>query len=106
MQRIFVGRLVVVLCSVLAALGANSSLNGAANVAEHHNHDTRDGRYIDPAFTPAAAAGLKRDTNFSGVIRGNVYAQPLYIDGGPSVRRVIIAVTARNKVLALDAAKR
>src|SRR5260370_7039921 len=104
MQRIFVGRLVVVLCSFLAAPGANSSLNGAVNVAEHHNHDTRDGLYIDPAFTPAAAAGLKRDTNFSGVISGNVYAQPLYLEGGPSGRAMIIAVTESNNVYALDAA--
>src|SRR5690348_9101179 len=100
----FVKRLVVGLYSVLAAVGGNFSSRGTVNVAEHHNHDTRDGLYIDPAFTPAAAASLKRDTNFSGVISGNVYAQPLYVEGGPGGRAMIIAVTESNNVYALDAA--
>ena len=73
------------------------------NVTQHHNHLSRDGLYIDPAFTPANAAGLARDTNFSGNIIGNVYAQPLYIEGGPRGRAVIIAVTESNFVFALDA---
>ncbi len=77
---------------------------GAVNVTEHHNHDTRDGLYIDPAFTVAAAAALKRDTNFNGTISGNVYAQPLYIEGGPGGRAMVIAVTESNNVYALDAA--
>jgi hypothetical protein len=34
---------------------------------------------------------------------GNVYAQPLYIEGGPQGRAVIIAVTESNNVYALDA---
>src|SRR5271154_6537718 len=53
------------------------------NVTQHHNHLSRDGFYIDPAFTPALAAGLTRDLNFNGAVNGNVYAQPLYIEGGP-----------------------
>ena len=77
---------------------------GAVNVTEHHNHDTRDGLYIDPAFTTAAAAALKRDANFNGTVSGNVYAQPLYIEGGPGGRAMIIAVTESNNVYALDAA--
>ena len=58
--------------------------------------------YIDAAFTPAAAAGLTRDLNFDGTISGNVYAQPLYIEGGPS-GPMIIAVTESNNVYALNA---
>ncbi|MGO9588265.1 MAG: hypothetical protein ACLP2Y_18970, partial [Limisphaerales bacterium] len=77
---------------------------GAVNVTEHHNHDSRDGLYIDPAFTSAAAASLKRDTNFDGTISGNVYAQPLYIEGGPGGQAMIIAVTESNNVYALNAA--
>src|SRR5689334_3009931 len=79
-------------------------VRGALNVTEHHNHDTRDGLYLEPAFTPAAAAALKRDTNFNGTISGNVYAQPLYIEGGPGGRAMIIAVTESDNVYALDAA--
>jgi hypothetical protein len=84
----------------LAAVPANA----AVNVPEHHNHDSRDGLYIDPAFTRSAAAILRRDTNFNGTISGNVYAQPLYIEDGPGGRAMIIAVTESNNVYALDAA--
>ena len=49
-----------------------------------------------------AAANLTRDLNFDGTISGNVYAQPLYIEGGPS-GPMIIAVTESNNVYALDA---
>jgi hypothetical protein len=89
---------------VVAVLLAAVPANGAVNVTEHHNHDSRDGLYIDPAFTPAAAANLKRDTNFNGTITGNVYAQPLYIEGGSGGRAMIIAVTESDNVYALDAA--
>ena len=88
------------LAAGLAAFPARADVN----VTEHHNHDSRDGLYVDPAFTFAAAAALKRDTNFDGTISGNVYAQPLYIEGGPGGRAMVIAVTESNNVYALDAA--
>ena len=53
----------------------------AVNVTQHHNNLSRDGLYVDPAFTQSNAANLARDTNFDGTIAGNVYAQPLYIVG-------------------------
>jgi hypothetical protein len=74
------------------------------NVTQHHNHITRDGLYIDPAFTYGAASNLTRDLSFNGAISGNVYAQPLYIEGGPSGRAMIITVTESNNIYALDAA--
>src|SRR5205823_7436408 len=61
-----------------------------------------DGVYIDPAVTPSAAVNLTRDLNFNGAISGNVYAQPLYIEGGPS-GPMIIAVTESNNIYALNA---
>jgi hypothetical protein len=73
------------------------------NVTQFHNHSSRDGLYIDSAFTPSAAAKLTRDLNFDGTIDGNVFAQPLYIDNGPGGRPTIIAVTESNNVYALDA---
>src|SRR5438552_2956816 len=72
------------------------------NVTQEHNNLSRDGLYIDPAFTAANAASLVRDLNFDGTISGNVYAQPLYIEGGPN-GAMIIAVTESNNVYALDA---
>ncbi len=78
--------------------------NAQVNVTQHHNHDSRDGLYIDPAFTLSAAATLTRDLGFNGTITGNVYAQPLYIENGPGGRAMVIAVTESNNVYALDAA--
>src|SRR5712671_1885655 len=77
-------------------------IDAQVNVIQEHNNLSRDGLYIDAAFTPVAAAGLTRDLNFDGTISGNVYAQPLYIEGGPS-GPMIIAVTESNNVYALNA---
>jgi hypothetical protein len=92
--------------SLLVAAGLWSAIltiNAEVNVTQSHNHASRDGLYIDPAFTQNAAANLARDLNFDGTIVGNVYAQPLYIDNGPGGKPTIIAVTESNNVYALDA---
>jgi PQQ enzyme-like repeat protein len=90
---------VAVFCiAVLSRFEANAQVN----VTQEHNNPSRDGVYIDAAFTPSAAANLTRDLNFDGTISGNVYAQPLYIEGGPN-GPVIIAVTESNNVYALNA---
>jgi hypothetical protein len=88
--------LVVCLCGVVARAGTQ------VNVTQEHNNPSRDGVYIDAAFTPSAAANLTRDLNFNGTISGAVYAQPLYIEGGPN-GPMIIEVTELNNVYALDA---
>src|SRR4051794_22897552 len=74
------------------------SSSGAVHVTQHHNHLSRDGLYIDPAFTKPNVTNLFRDTNFDGTIIGKVYAQPLYIEEGPRGRAVVIAVTESNYV--------
>src|SRR5438874_8900219 len=76
--------------------------NAQVNVTQYHNHISRDGLYVDSAFTQSAAANLTRDLNFDGTIVGNVYTQPLYIEGGPS-GPMVIAVTESNNVYALNA---
>ena len=88
--------LVSTLCGGVARAGTQ------VNVTQEHNNPSRDGVYIDSAFTPSAAANLTRDLGFSGTISGNVYAQPLYIEGGPS-GPTIIAITESNNVHALNA---
>ena len=77
--------------------------NAQVNVTQFHNNSSRDGLYIDSAFTLSAAGNLTRDLNFDGTIVGNIYAQPLYVDNGPGGRATIIAVTESNNVYALDA---
>jgi hypothetical protein len=89
--------------SCIAALSAILPANAQVNVTQFHNHGSRDGLYVDSAFTPFAAANLTRDLNFDGTIVGDVYAQPLYIENGPSGRAMIIAATESNNVYALDA---
>ena len=84
------------------AWSAVPGIDAQVNVTQEHNNLSRDGVYVDAAFTPAAAAGLTRDLNFDGTIIGNVYAQPLYIEGSPS-GPMIIAVTESNNVHALNA---
>jgi hypothetical protein len=78
-------------------------MRAAVNVTQYHNYLSRDGLYIDPAFTTALAGGLTGDVAFNGAVVGEVYAQPLYIEGGPGGRAVIIVVTELNNVYALDA---
>jgi outer membrane protein assembly factor BamB len=77
-------------------------INAQVNVTQEHNNLSRDGLYIDSAFTPANAANLTRDLNFDGTVVGNVYAQPLYIEGGPNGAMIIVA-TESNNIYALDA---
>src|SRR5213592_81878 len=95
--------LILIFLLVLASLWcAVLQTNAQVNVTQEHNNPSRDGVYIDAAFTPSAAANLTRDLNFNGTISGNADAQPLYIEGGPN-GPMIIAVTASNNVYALDA---
>jgi hypothetical protein len=89
--------------SCVAVLSAILPADAQVNVTQHHNHASRDGLYIDTAFTQSAAANLTRDLGFDGTISGSVYAQPLYIEGGPGDRAMVIAVTESNNVYALDA---
>jgi len=90
-------------CLIIALLWtAIPPTNAQVNVTQQHNNPSRDGLYIDAAFTPRNAASLTRDLNFNGTISGNVYAQPLYIEGGPN-GPVVIAVTELNNVYALNA---
>lgn len=74
-----------------------------ASVTQFHNHATRDGLYVEPDFTQSAAANLARDTHFDGTIAGHVYAQPLYVENGPSCKPAVIVATESNNVYALEA---
>ncbi|PYK21606.1 MAG: hypothetical protein DME56_04145, partial [Verrucomicrobia bacterium] len=76
-------KLSIFLVVVIWLWSAVAPADAQVNVTQFHNHDSRDGLYIDSAFTQSAAANLTRDLNFDGTIAGHVYAQPLYIEGGP-----------------------
>ncbi len=104
MKRMSFVKPVCLAAYLFVPLFAAFPLEGQVNVTQHHNHLSRDGLYVDPAFTANAAANLTRDLNFNGAIPGNVYAQPLYIEGGPNGQALVIAVTESNYVCALDPA--
>ena len=92
--------------SIVAVFGiamlSSAEADAQVNVTQEHNKPSRDGVYIDAAFTLSAGANLTRDLNFNGSISGHVYAQPLYIEGGLN-GPMIIAVTESNNVYALNA---
>src|SRR5437763_10023212 len=95
-----VSRYVVAVFYVAVLSGVQAEAQ--VNVTQEHNNPSRDGVYIDAAFTSSAAANLVRDLNFNGTISGNVYAQPLYIEGGTN-GPMIIDVTESNNIYALNA---
>src|ERR1044071_3296200 len=80
-------------------------VSAQVNVTQFHNHQSRDGLYIDPAFTRSAAVNLARDLTFDGTILGNVYAQPLYMESGPADKALSIGATEENNVLPLIGGK-
>src|SRR5262249_10293063 len=70
----------------------------------HHRNPSRDGVYVQPAITKAAAATMHVDPTFQAQTDGATYAQPLYVDGGEGGQDLVIVATEHNKVFALDAA--
>ena len=87
----------------LSGSGNPDLIGGLVHVSQHHNNPSRDGVFIEPAFKGNAPRALTRDASFDGTITGHVYAQPLYVEGGPAGRAVVITVTEGNDVYALDA---
>jgi hypothetical protein len=75
-----------------------------ADVLQHHLNPSRDGLYVDPLITQAAAATTQLDTSFVVPLPGPTYAQPLYISNGPKGTPTLIAVTEQDDVLAISAA--
>jgi hypothetical protein len=73
-----------------------------AAVLQFHNNLSRDGLYIDAAFTKTAAANLHKDPNFNATIAGPTFAQPLYFEGAAGGKNLIIVATAQNQIYALD----
>jgi hypothetical protein len=77
----------------------------AGSVLQHHNNASRDGLYIEPRLTRAAAATLHLDPSFAGAtLMGPTFAQPLYLAGAAGERDLVIAATEQNHVTAFDAA--
>ena len=63
----------IVAIFVFALCGFVARASAQVNVTQEHNNPSRDGVYIDAAFTPSAAANLMRDLNFNGTISGATF---------------------------------
>jgi hypothetical protein len=87
----------------LGGLATIAAGGAQANVVTYHNTFARQGAYVAPGLTQAAAANLKLDTGFSGAVSGNVYAQPLYWHPSGAAHGQLIVATESNVVSALDA---
>ena len=82
--------------------GALISATGPS-VLMHHKSPSRDGVYVDTAFTKVAAAKLHMDTAFKATTMGPTYAQPLFVDGGGGGKDLVLVATEENQVYALNA---
>jgi hypothetical protein len=58
--------ILIVAILVCALCGFVARAYSQVNVTQKNNSLSRDGLYIDPAFTPVNAANLVRDLNFDG----------------------------------------
>jgi outer membrane protein assembly factor BamB len=79
-------------------------VNSGANVLQYHKNLSRDGLFVDAAFTKAASMMIRKDAAFNATIQGPTFAQPLYFEGAAGGKNIVIAATSQNNVYALDAA--
>ena len=84
-------------------VAAGGTVDPGTSVLMHHKHLNRDGLYVEPALTTAAAAGLRLDRTFNATFTGHVYGQPLYVDNGSGGRDLVIVATESDTVYAFDA---
>jgi hypothetical protein len=85
------------------AIDAPAETGGAgSSVLERNNGPSRDGMFVQPTLTHAAASRMARDTHFDGTISGAVLASPLYFQPGPGEHGLVIVATESNDVSALD----
>ena len=72
----------------------------SASVLQFHKNPSRDGVYVDPAFTPTAIPAMQ--VRFAVPMTGQVYAQPLYVADGQNNRELFVAATEANHVTVVD----
>ena len=96
------------LAAACGGAGAGGALAAASrtesvSVLQHHAHATRDGVFVEPRLTRAAAATLHREPAFDATPVGWMYAQPLYLAAAGKVPDQVIVATERNHVTAYHA---
>jgi hypothetical protein len=94
----------------VGAAGVGAAGTGAAGTAaddsvlERGKRPSRDGNYVQPKLTTAAAATVMPDTAFNtaATFTGSMFASPLYLANGPGGKGIFIAATTNNDVKAYD----
>jgi hypothetical protein len=73
-------------------------------VLERGKRPSRDGNYVQPTLTTAAAMKVMPDAAFNAnaAFTGQIYASPLYVAKGPGGKGIFIAATTNNDVKAYD----
>jgi hypothetical protein len=75
------------------------------DVLERGKRPSRDGNYLQPTLTAAAAMKMGMDTAFNtaAAYTGSMFASPLYLAKGPVAGKgIFIAATTNNDVVAFD----
>jgi hypothetical protein len=88
-----------------AATGGSGGMAPAdESVLEKGKRPSRDGNYVQPTLTMAAAAKMMPDAafNMNAAYNGGMYASPLYLANGPGGKGIFIAATTNNDVKAFD----
>lgn len=97
-------RYVVIVLAVAAGCGSSKATGDAASnqsVLQRNKNSSRDGHFVQPKLTKAAAANMMPDVGFAATFTGNMWASPLYLQNGPAGAGVFFAVTTGNDVFAL-----
>jgi hypothetical protein len=82
--------------------GAGGLTSAGASVLERNNHPSRDGHFVQPALSRAAAAKMAVDATFAATYTGAVMGDPLYFMGDSGRTGIFVAVTTGNDVYAFD----
>lgn len=91
-------------CRAPAADSVSTGARASDSVLQYHRDAGHSGLYVVPPLTWEAARNLRRDPGIHAEIEGPVYAQPLYWSPAKGGKPMLIVVTERNLVYALDAA--
>lgn len=102
MTRLALAGLLIASVACSGSKSAGGGTGSSQSVLERNNHPSRDGVFVEPKLTQAAAATLTLDTTFNATFAGNMWASPLYLENGPGGKGVFFAVTTGNDVFALD----
>lgn len=97
-------RLAATLACLLTAFAGAPASGAAQSITTYHNGPQRHGAYVMPGLTRTAAANMQLDSDFSGTISGNVYAQPLFWKSSAVPKGEVLVATESDQVVALNPA--